>query len=77
MLVLLYSKPRCGLCDKARDALRSASIVFKEIDITKDAALNEEYRLLIPVVEVNGRLVFEAGMNAKELPSLVEETRSG
>lgn len=75
--MLLYSKPRCGLCDKARDALEEAGIEFLEIDITKDAALKEEYGLLIPVVLVDGRLVFEAGMNPKELPGLVEESRNG
>lgn len=72
--VILYSKPRCGLCEKAKEALAVAGIGFEEIDITKDPGLQEEYGLLIPVVEVAGRIIFEAGMDAESLPSLIEQT---
>lgn len=74
---MLFSKPRCGLCDKARAVLRSSGIAFEEVDITHDPGLKEEYGLLIPVVEVGGKVVFDAGMTAAELPQLIEESQRG
>jgi glutaredoxin len=69
--VYLYSRPGCHLCDRARDVLESAGIAFEEVDITTDPALEAEYGILIPVVEREGRQVFEAGMDPRELPALL------
>ena len=74
--VLLYSRPGCHLCDDARRALEAAAIGYEEVDITADAALEAEYRVLIPVVEVGGRQVFEAGMDPGELPGLVGDLQA-
>jgi len=69
--VVLYSRPGCHLCDGARRALEDAGIAFQEVDITRDAALESEYGVVIPVVDVGGRQIFEAGMDPGELPSLI------
>jgi glutaredoxin len=69
--VYLYSRPGCHLCDRARDVLEAAGIAFEEIDITTDPALEAEYGVLIPVVEQEGRQLFEAGMDPRELPALL------
>ncbi|MGH2768543.1 MAG: glutaredoxin family protein [Actinomycetota bacterium] len=69
--VVLYSRPRCPLCDKARQALEEARISFQEVDISRDQALEAEYGIFIPVVEVAGRVVFEAGMDPNALPDLI------
>lgn len=71
--VLLYSRPGCHLCDAARTALDAAGIRYDEVDITADPALEAEYRVLIPVVQVGGLQVFEAGMDPRELPGAVTE----
>jgi glutaredoxin len=71
MTVYLYSRPGCHLCDNARAVLEGAGIAFEEVDITTDPALEAEYGVLIPVVEQGGRQVFEAGMNPRELPALL------
>ena len=71
MSVYLYSRPGCHLCDRARDVLEAAGIAFEEVDITADPALEAEYGILIPVVEQEGRQVFEAGMDPRELPALL------
>jgi glutaredoxin len=69
--VFLYSRPGCHLCDRARDVLEAAGIAFEEVDITTDPALEAEYGILIPVVEREGRQLFEAGMDPRELPALL------
>jgi glutaredoxin len=71
MTVFLYSRPGCHLCDRARDVLEAAGIAFEEVDITTDPALEAEYGVLIPVVEQEGRQLFEAGMDPRELPALL------
>lgn len=71
--VVLYSRPGCHLCRDAGAALAAAGIRYDEIDITTDAGLESEFRSVIPVVEVRGRQVFEAGMNPDDLPELVSE----
>ena len=71
MSVYLYSRPGCHLCDRARDVLEAAGIAFEEVDITTDPALEAEYGIFIPVVEQEGRQLFEAGMDPRELPALL------
>jgi glutaredoxin len=70
-VIVLYSRPGCHLCDDAKAVLESLALVFEEVDITRDPALTAEYGVLIPVVEQDGRQVFEAGMDPTELPSLL------
>jgi glutaredoxin len=75
--VVLYSKPGCCLCDQAKQALVDAHIGFREVDITSDAGLMEEFGIFIPVVEVDGMTAFQAGMSAADLPELVAEAQGG
>jgi glutaredoxin len=70
--VYLYSRPGCHLCDNARAVLEAAGIAFEEVDITADPALEAEYGVFIPVVEQDGRQLFEAGMDPGELPALLK-----
>lgn len=69
--VTLYSRPGCHLCDGAREALREAGVAFEEVDIAGDPGLEGEYGVLVPVVDVDGRVVFEAGMDPGDLPSVL------
>jgi glutaredoxin len=63
MIVEIYSKPQCPLCDEAKEVLarvrRRISFELKEVDITGDPALFERHRYDIPVVFVNGRKAFK------------------
>lgn len=69
--VRVFSKPHCSLCDKAKTALAEAGLDFHEVDITTDPALEAEFGMFIPVVEVDGLTVFEAGMNPADLADAV------
>jgi len=63
MIVEIYSKEECPLCDEAKEVLlrvqRRIPFELREVDITKDPALYKEYRYDIPVVWVNGRKAFK------------------
>ena len=59
----LYTKPDCPLCDDAKDALNAVAadspIVIEEIDITSNLGLFTKYKDTIPVLEMNGKRMFE------------------
>ena len=64
-IVVLYSKPGCGLCDETRELLGAllaeraraglASPPLEERDITTDPAWEAAFFLEIPVVEIGAR----------------------
>ena len=75
MRVVLYSRPGCGLCDRARDVLEAqrtrTPFPLEEVDITGDDALELEYGIRIPVVLVDGRELFEIRVDAGRLGAAV------
>jgi glutaredoxin len=71
--VILYSRPRCGLCDRAREAIldehRRTAFEFEEVDVEGDDDLERAFGLRVPVVVVDGEELFEvevdpAGLHA-------------
>lgn len=71
--VVLYARRRCHLCEDARRALEAAGVGFAEVDIDADPVLQAEYGTTVPVVEVGGVPVFEAGMDPSTAAGLVQE----
>jgi hypothetical protein len=75
MRVVLYSRPGCHLCDVARDKLLAererTPFDLDEVSIEGDDALELEYGIRIPVVEIDGREAFEVELDAAELARLV------
>jgi glutaredoxin len=63
VLVRLYSRPGCHLCDLARDVIDAerarARFDFEEVDIEGDDRLELEYGVRIPVVTIDGVEEFE------------------
>src|SRR5207248_1889281 len=63
VVVTLYSRPGCGLCDEAREVILAertrAAFDLEEVDITGDDRLELEYGIRIPVVLIDGRERFE------------------
>ena len=59
----LYGKPGCHLCHEARDAVKRVllerKLALEEIDITLDPALFARYGERIPVLELDGEILFE------------------
>lgn len=75
MRVVLYSRPGCHLCDVARDVLLAerarTPFDLQEVSIEGDDALELEYAIRIPVIEIDGAEVFEVEVNPEELRRLV------
>ena len=61
--VTLYSRDGCHLCDEARRALErvrgEVPFELSEVDIESDDRLHRAYLERIPVVELDGRELFE------------------
>lgn len=58
-----YTKPDCPLCDEAKEVLENIKtkapfIVIEEIDITRNMGLFTKYKLMIPVLELDGQRLF-------------------
>ena len=70
--VRLYARPDCHLCDEARaelEALRAAgpSFELEEVDIEGDDELLKAYLERIPVIELDGSVISELGLDADGL----------
>lgn len=67
----MYSRPRCGLCDEARETIlavrRRGEFDFREVDVSGDDALELEYGIRIPVVLVDGQEIAEIRIGEREL----------
>jgi glutaredoxin len=67
----LYGKPGCHLCHDAREAVRRAllerELVLEEVDITLDPVLFARYGERIPVLELDGEVLFELGVDENAL----------
>jgi len=71
----LYGKPECCLCDEARAAVAAVRdttpFELDEVDISLDPVLHRRYGELIPVLEVDGEVAFELGVDAVALEDLL------
>jgi glutaredoxin len=59
--VVLYKASGCHLCERAEEELvalrRELGFQLEQVEIDGDAELEERYRELIPVVEIDGERV--------------------
>lgn len=80
VVVVLFSRPGCGLCDRAREVLEAqrarTPFALEEVDISGDERLELEYGIRIPVVTVDGRERFEVDVDPAELARLAQEPRT-
>jgi glutaredoxin len=71
VIITLYSKPGCHLCEDARDLLDALALAHgfavNEIDIEADAALLAAYRFEIPVVLLNGEEIARGRLDARAI----------
>jgi len=74
--LILYTKPDCGLCDEAKDAIervrQNVSFDLRVIDISGDGTLVERYGERIPVVLVDGEEAFEYEVDEADLTGRIE-----
>jgi glutaredoxin len=75
MLVRLYTRPGCHLCDVAREVIEvergRSDFTFEEVSVEGDDRLELEYGIRIPVVTIDGRETFEIEVDPEEFAALV------
>jgi glutaredoxin len=73
--VTLYTARGCHLCERARAVVEAvrADVAFdvREVDITGEPELEERYRELLPVVEIDGRRAFSYFVSPERLRDAV------
>lgn len=76
MLVEIYSKENCSLCDKAKEIIKKVSLDtdfdFVEIDITKNPEIFEKYKYDIPVIHINKIIAFKHRIEEAEFRKKLE-----
>jgi hypothetical protein len=83
VLLTLYSKPGCHLCDEMKavvdDAVRAAlvPVSIEQIDISGNPDLEARYGLEIPVLLIDGRKVAKYRVTASQLQRLLATDGSG
>ncbi|MFJ7745159.1 glutaredoxin family protein [Peribacillus sp. NPDC097295] len=73
--LILYSRVQCPLCVKAKQILeelkKESELTYKEIDIHSDDVLVEKYGLMIPVIEMGGRIIQYGNVDISTLRSVL------
>jgi len=76
LLVRMYSRRSCHLCDEARAAIESEArrtpLRLEEVFIDGDDDLERNYGTRVPVVEVGGAEAFEYHVDPAALRRLLE-----
>lgn len=57
--------------EKLREIRNEFPFSIAEIDIEKDHEAFEKYKYLIPVIEIDGKIVFTYSINENELKSIL------
>jgi len=75
MLVRLYARPGCHLCDVAREVIEAerdrSGFTFEEVSVEGNDGLELEYGIRIPVVTIDGREAFDIEVDPEEFAALV------
>ena len=77
----IYTKKDCHLCDIAKkelsDLQNEMAFSIIEVDIENDREALEKYKHLIPVIEIDGKIMFTGRINRDRLKSaLTQKSRS-
>jgi len=74
--ITIYSKKNCHLCDIAKEALikirKEFPFSLMEVDIEKDKKTFEQYKYLIPVIEIDSEKIFTYKVNEAELKTILK-----
>lgn len=78
--VVLYARPGCGLCRRAREDLererRRSAFELVEVDVSADEELERAYGIRIPVVCLDGEELFEIEVDRKVLRRALRARRA-
>lgn len=78
--VTLYTRPGCHLCEEAKrviaPALREFGAVLREVNIEKDAVLEERYGMDIPVIFLGARKAAKHRVDLEQFRRQLRESKS-
>lgn len=78
--VIIYSRPRCHLCDEAKAAILRAgcndSFTLEEINIESDDELLKKYQYDIPVITIDGVEAFKHRVSSHEFKSVLSAVKN-
>jgi glutaredoxin len=78
--VIIYSRPRCHLCDEAKTAILSAGcndqFTLEEINIESDQELLRKYQYDIPVVTIDGIEAFRHRVDPREFRTRIKRIKN-
>jgi glutaredoxin len=78
--VTLYIRPGCHLCEEAKAAivplLREFGAALREVNIEKDAILEERYGRDIPVIFIGARKAAKHRVDVEQFRRQLQESRS-
>ncbi len=73
----LYSKKDCHLCDIAKkelnDLQKDLTFSITEVDIEKEREVHEKYKHLIPVIEIDGKIIFTGRIDRNMLKNTLRK----
>jgi len=76
--VIFYTRPGCHLCEEAKLSIAAAdcadAYTFEEINIEADPDLRRRYGWDIPVVVLNGRVVFKHRLTTADFKRALSDT---
>lgn len=79
--VVLYSKPACCLCDRAKEHLtrlqQQHAFLLREVNILEDSAAYQMFKEEIPVIFVNGAKAFKYHLDEEALVRMLESGDAG
>ena len=79
--VIIYSRPGCHLCDKAKEAIRgancAAAYTLEEVNIESDPELLGRYKDDIPVITFDGVEAFRHGVKSDEFAAALQRIAAG
>jgi glutaredoxin len=77
--VTLYTRPGCHLCEEAKQAiapfLREFGASLREVNIDKDAILEERYGLDIPVIFIGARKAAKHRVDVRQFRRKLQESK--
>ena len=74
-VVRVYSRPGCHLCDEALEEIRAlptSGFELEVVDIEQDDELLARFLERIPVIELDGRELYDFHVNAADLARRIE-----
>lgn len=75
--VIVFSRTNCLMCDEVVAHLEQLGVGFEMTDVSQDPFLEGEYGTRVPVIEVGGAVIFEAGEDLTLISEAFSQGRTG